>query len=331
MKVNSVQEWDYPAAPMAWVGDNIFYHFKNAKGLFRSYSGNYKTMATKLIYNAAYPATTNQGIGDVTPDGKFALMTIERSNHWPLADGTSTAFPGSGTYNDLWLHDLSTNTSTKIRDIVVSKANALIWPRFNKSGTRVVWAEQWLFGLPFGSWRLHVADLVVAPTPKLTNIKTFKSDGFLEPYGFSPDDKTILFAADKVASTNWSNLQIMSMSSELTGTPVRLSPKDKPTNIDWSNYNEFAFWMPGRNKIIYARSVGAFYYSLEYWTMNPDGTGSQQLTSFSIPWSPWYHGFPSLAGSLAFNPNNNNQFIAAFGANYDGDYKAALVTVDESS
>jgi hypothetical protein len=265
---------------------------------------------------------------DVTPDGQYALATVERSGHWPIPDGTYLAAPGAGAYNDLWLQRTDGSKAWRLTNAVISRAGALLWPRLDSTGTRVVWTEQWRWGLPFGAWRMHVADLVwTNGAPSLANKKTLQSSGLLEAYGFTHDGSRVLFAADALAGTAWNNLQIMTLPANLTGTAVRLSPSDAPDTGNYSNFNEFAFPMPGTDRIIFARSVGAWYSSLEYWTMNADGSDPRQLTWLSLPFSPHYHGHPSLAGGLAFNPDNPKQFVAGFGTNLAGDYKSAMITL----
>jgi hypothetical protein len=119
----------------------------------------------------------------------------------------------------------------------------------------------------------------------------------------------------------------MSLPVDLKGTATRLSPRDAADDGNFTNHNEFAYVMPARDRLIYARSVGAYYFSLEYWTTRLDGSDARQLTSFSVPGSPWYDGVPSIAGSLAFNPANPNQFVAGVETNYEGDFKSFLITI----
>jgi hypothetical protein len=314
---------------MAWAQGRIYYNQKNASGVFDGWAadpdgGN----ATCVTCGRFYPTGTQHGISDATADGQYALVTAERSGHWPVADGDYMAAPGNGAYNDLWLQKTDGSQAWRLTSSARSGASALIWPRFDSTGTRVVWSEQWRWGLPFGGWRLNVAEITWSNgMPSLSNKKTLQSTGFLEPYGFTPDGSRVLFAADVLAGTPWCDLQIMSLPSSLTGTPIRLSPHDADDTGYFTNYNEFAFTMPASGRIIFARSVGAYYYSLEYWTMNSDGSDPQQLTTLSQPWSPQYHGYPSLAGGLAFNPGNPKQFVAGFGTNYQGDYKSVMITL----
>jgi hypothetical protein len=325
----TVTPWKLQAAPQAWANGRIYYNQKDEAGVFDGWSANPDGSDARCVTcGPVYPAATQHGIKDVTPDGQYALATIERSGHWPIPDGTYLAAPGNGAYNDLWLQKSDGSKAWRLRNSLVTGASALIWSRFDSTGTRVVWTEQWKWGLPFGGWRMHVADIVWSKgVPSLVNVKTLKSDGLLEAYGFTPDGSRVLFAADVLAGTTWNNLQILTLPANLTGRPVRLSPTDAPDDGNFSNYNEFAFPMPGSDRIIFARSVGAWYMSLEYWTMNADGSDPRQLTWLSQPLSPHYHGYPSLAGGLAFDPENPKQFVAGFGTNYEGDYKSAILTL----
>ena len=327
--VATVRPWKAQAAPMAWAQGRIYYNRKNASGVFDGWAANPDGSKARCVTcGPVYPAGTQHGISDVTADGRYALATVERTGHLPIPDGTYIAAPGNGAYNDLWLQRSDGSQAWRLRNALTSGASALIWARFDSTGTRVIWSEQWRWGIPFGSWRLHIAQIRWSKNmPSLNNKKTFRSTGFVEPYGFTSDGARVLFAADALAGSRSNNLQIMSLPPDLTGKPTRLSPRDAPQTGNFSNYNEFAFAMPGSNRIIFGRSVGAFYMSLEYWTMNPDGSDPQQLTWLSQPRSPLYHGYPSLAGGLAFNPANPKQFVAGFGTSYEGDYKSALITL----
>jgi hypothetical protein len=323
----SVSPWKTNAAPMAWAGGRVYYIAKGANGRYDGWSANPDgSGAACLTCIAAFPATTQHGVSDVTRDGRYALVTIERSGHWPLPDGTGLAEPGRGAYNDLYLESTDGNQAWKLVNLVQQGTSALIWARFDASGSRVVWAEQWaLFSSSaFGSWRLRVGTLSwTNGVPSLTNVKTLQSSGFLEPYGFSADGSKILFAADALAGSDSTNLQIMQVSSDLSGTATRLSPQDGPCTCAWGNYNEFAYVMPGSGRVIVARSVGAWYGSLEYWTMNPDGTDARQLTHLSGP----AQSVGQIAGSVAFDPANPNRFVAAVQQGYGGGFNAVMVTV----
>lgn len=314
---------------MAWAGppDNTRIYFNRrrvANGVFDGWSakpdGSDEVCHTDI---SAYPATTHAGIGDVTADGKYALVTVERSNHWPISDGDLMGSPGRGVYNNLWLQEISTGRAWKLRDIVTSKGNSLIWPRFDTTGKRVAWAELVIPALwpgvigGLGEWRMHVANINMS-TKKLENIKTKLTKGLMEPYGFSADGSKVLFAGDKIVGKEFDATAICEMSSDLVGPATQLSPNE-PSGW-WNNYNEFAYWIPGtgESKIIFSRKTGTTN-GLEYWTMNSDGSGAEQLTFFSS------QGFVSIAGGLAFNPNDPKEFVAGFALDGADSYTSMML------
>ena len=276
--VEAVEQWRKQAAPMAWVDGRIFFNAKRSgTDVFEGWSVKPDGTDVKLVTGSRYPAGTQHGITDVAPDGKHMLLAIERSGHWPIPDGAAVAAPGAGAYDDLWVQTADGSRAWKIRDLQDAKVNALIWARLDGEGKRVVWSEQWKFGLPWGDWQMHVADLVWTDgVPSLSITATLRTSGLLEPYGFTPDGERVLFAADALADATWNNLQIMSLPVDLKGTATRLSPRDAADDGNFTNHNEFAYVIPARDRLIYARSVGAYYFSLEYWTTKLDGSDARQ-------------------------------------------------------
>lgn len=329
-KVASIVAWKTQAAPMAWVGGRIYYNQRSASGLFDGWSANPDGgNATCVTCSGVYPSGTQHGISDATPDGRYLLTTIERASHPPLAVGGEVSAPGKGAFNDLWLQTPDGSHAWRLTDAQTNGTTALIWPRFDSTGTRVTWSEQWQWGTPFGGWQLHVAQITWSGgVPSLTDEKTLRSTGLLEPYGFTPDGSHVLFAADALAGAPWDDLQIMTVPADLSGTATRLSPHDASDSAWFSNYNEFAFSMPGSGRIIFARSVGAYFESLEYWTMNSDGSDPRQLTWLSVPWSSQYLGHPSLASAVAFDPTNPKRFVAGIGTDYHDNYQSLMITLN---
>lgn len=328
--VASIVPWKAQAAPVAWSGGRIYYNQRSPSGLFDGWSANPDgSDATCVTCSNLYPSGTQHGISDASPDGQYLLTTIERASHPPLAVGGEASTPGKGAFNDLWLQTSDGAHAWQLTNEQTSGTTALIWPRFDSTGTRVVWSEQWQWGAPFGGWEMHVAQITWSRgVPSLTNETTLRSTGLLEPYGFTPDGSHVLFAADALAGTSWDDLQIMTMPADLTGTATRLSPEDASDSGWFSNYNEFAFPMPDSERIIFARSVGAYYESLEYWTMNADGSDPRQLTWLSMPWSTQYQGHPSLASALAFDPTDPKRFVASIETDYQGDYQSLMITLN---
>ena len=181
--------------------------------------------------------------------------------------------------------------------------------------------------LNLGYWVLKVANIVWSGgVPSLANIRTINPDAnsFYEPYGFTPDDQHIIFASD-AGTSGVAATQIDEIGVDGTGLTT-LSPAAQPAGS--VNYSEFAFFTPGNDKLIFGRVSGANAGGMDYWTMNPDGSDVQRLTYFNEQWNTEYLGY-TITESLAFNPDNPNQFLAAVALDSNSQHvNAQLVTLD---
>jgi hypothetical protein len=328
--VTSITPWLSNAAPVGWSSslNRVFYDSLGADGMFDGYSANPdgsnpQCLTCVIPAFAGTGANTNRGVSDISPDGKFALVTVERGDH--LGVGANWTQPGKGGSNDIWLYSSDGSHAWPLTNITASDQQAVgtMWPRFDRTGNEIVWASMYQPAMAnLGYWQLKVANIVWnAGVPSLANVRTIEpyANSFYEPYGFSPDDSHIIFAsnADEPA---WYDSQIDSIAVDGSGFSQLTTPVPGST----VNYNEFAFYTPSNDAIIYGSSFDAISGGLDYWTMNPDGSGQQQLTSFNDPWSPEARGYSVVAG-LAFNPNNPNQFIASVASDVNAQNVNAVV------
>lgn len=329
--VDSITSWKQNAAPMAWNGktDRVYFNRRGSDDMFDAYSArpdgsDEQCISCNIASFARIRTASQRGVGDVTPDGKYAIMTIES----PRNGGTLGSFaePGKGVNNDLWLAKTDGSQAWRLTDSARMGVIGVIWPRFDRSGTKLVWAEDYKSISPkhvLGSWRLKYADLSWRNgQPKLEHVQSYEDkEGFYEPYGFSPDSKKILFASDTRMPAVWDS-QIYTVKTD--GTDLkRLSPADAPTGF-YTNYNEFAEYTPDGKHIIYGRTKGADKHGIDYWMMNPDGTDQQRLTFMNEPWNSQYRGY-TVAGGFAFNPHDPNQVVAGVSPDIDSNTINALM------
>jgi len=141
----------------------------------------------------------------------------------------------------------------------------------------------------------------------------------MEPYTFSTDGSKVLFACDALVGRSFDATTICEMNSDLTGTPTKISPAT-PTGF-WANYNEFAYYMPNSNKIIFARTTGAVN-GLDYWTIDRTGQNAQQLTHQSDS------THKAICGGLAFDPQNPKRFCFGYAIDNTDGYKSAMIEID---
>src|SRR5581483_2174896 len=142
-------------------------------------------------------AATNRGAFDVSPDGRYVLMTIEKGAHPGPIGGFATQ-PGKGVYNDVWLTTIDGARAWRLTDVPDQSGHGTIWPRFDRTGHQIVWSQMYAradLSHPLGQWKMKLARLrFIDGVPRLFDVRTYdpQPGRFFEPYEFSPDDKRIL-------------------------------------------------------------------------------------------------------------------------------------------
>jgi hypothetical protein len=172
---------------------------------------------------------------------------------------------------------------------------------------------------PFGQWALKTARLEwTEGVPQLAAIRTYEPEAgrFFEPYGFSLDNQRILFASDVTIEPAFFappafNTQIWTVDAATLGGLKRVSPTIPTIIGPFSNYNEFAYYVPGGGELLFARTVESGAGGMDYWTMSTSGTWTwlTRLTYMNLKGSTQYMGY-SVGGGLAFDPLNPKRFVA---------------------
>ena len=321
---SEITSWLTNAKPVAWAPDNrIFIDRRNANGVWGAYSilpnGHDEICITchRPVF-AGVGTNTNRGVSDLSPDGRYVLLVVEQGAH-PGSIGATWTQPGKGVDNDIWLATANGSRAWRLTDIPTSPNDGIIWPRFNRTGTEIVWSQMYQAAdlhHPLGQWALKTADLRWhSGAPHLTAVRTYdpQRERFFEPYGFSPDDRRIIFASDiNVASGFLSppafNAQIWTINAADLDDLQRVTPPDRLRGM-FSDYNEFAYYLPDdSNRILVARTFESAAHGLDYWTMNLDGSDAQRLTSTNQPGAE-HLGYTQTLG-LAFDPHNPGRFVA---------------------
>lgn len=333
--VAGVTPWKQNAAPMGWSAslDRIIYNQRGADGMFDAYSadpdGSDPQCLTCTLPSFPLVGTgTNRGASDVSPDGRYMLVEVENGTHGGQM-GQAISEPGKGAYNDVWLETTDGTQAWPLTNLAGTSSLGTIWARFDRTGQKIVWSDMYAPAvLNLGYWKLKVADIAWSNgVPSLANVQTIEPQAghFYEPYGFSPDGSKIIFASDLGMPSPWDS-QIYMIGADGAGL-TRLSPADEPTGF-FTNYNEFAFFTPDGSHIIYGRTADAQGGGMDYWVMNPDGTGSQRLTYFNESWSTQAAGY-TVVGGLAFDPNDPHRFVADEATDMNAENNdAVMVTLD---
>jgi hypothetical protein len=317
-QLTTIVPWKQNAAPAAWnpVTHDIIYNGRGSDGLWDAYSArpdgsNVRCITCDIPGFASVKNRTQRGASDVSPDGKYLLLHIEKAAHQGRI-GVAEAEPGKGVYSDVWLASADGTQSWQLTDVPASGDNGTMWARFDRTGKQLVWAEMYKridLKHMVGQWRLKIGRISWSKgTPTLVDVRTYEPETgkFYEPYGFSADNKRIIFASDVRMPAFWDS-QIWTISTNLTDLK-RISPADAATGF-FRNYNEFAYYMPGRDRIIFARTRNATKRGMDYWSIRTDGSDMKRLTTMNEPNSDQSKGY-AIAGGLAFDPQNPDRFIA---------------------
>ncbi len=309
-----VTAWRDRAFVAGWDGvhHRIAYNARGADGGFDAYwSDEAGTASTCVTCGLPGPANAHRGASDVYPGGDYVLATIEKPDHTG-AIGDSAAEPGRGVWNDLYLVTGDGAHAYPLTDIPNDDHHGIIWARFNRTGTQVVWSQMYQGANVFapkqlaGVWQLKLADLTwTAGVPALTHVRTYEPEpgNFYEPYGFSPDGASLLFASS-LGMPGFAQSQLYRVSvagGAFTGL-TRLT-EQVDGGPGWSNYNEFAFYLPDGQHIVYGRTREATAGGLDWWVMRADGTARERLTYFNEPWHAQSRGY-AVVGGWAIDPAN---------------------------
>jgi Tol biopolymer transport system component len=221
-------------------------------------------------------------------------------------EGSFTALPGLGGYTDIWLIDTGCTKAYKLVDIPNDRDHGVIMPHFSHDGKHIIWTNRkkraniFAHGQLFGFWTINTADFGfdAGNVPRVTNIKAIEPAGsdFYECYGYSPDDKQIIFCSNMHQRSTW-NEHIYTM--DINGDNIKkLTDKD---------YNEHAFFTPSGKQIVWMTNTGT-KKGTDWWIMDRDGSNKKRLTYFNDKNSGQYAGHAVWCGFGSFN-SDGTQFL----------------------
>lgn len=240
------------------------------------------------------------GSPDWSPDGKYMILVSEKAVH---KGPYYAAIPGFGGYSDIWVMTADGKHAWKVLETNNDPNDGIIAPKFSHDGKHVVWVQRkrspHIFRKKqfFGLWVIKTADFVDGSNgPKLENIKTFepKGDAFYETYGFSPDNKRIIFCSNMDVPFWWL-CRIYTIDAATGGDIKQLTTNDYNEHARYANNGKWIVWMTNTN---------ATRQGTDWWIMKPDGTQKQRLTYFNEPGFPQYTGHKKWACLVAFSPDD---------------------------
>jgi hypothetical protein len=336
---SEITSWLSDAAPAAWdrADNRIVVNRRGSSGLWNAFTiapdgSDERCLTCTAPAFAGVGVATNRAASDVSPNGRYALLVVEKGAH-PGAIGAGPTQPGKGVYNDIWLATIDGSRAWQLTDIPVSSQVGIIWPRFDRTGREIVWSQMYSgssLSHPLGEWALKLARLAWSHgTPRLVDVRTYDPQlgRFFEPYEFSPDDRRILFASDIDVPSHFLapsafNAQIWTINAARLDDLRRVSPRGQIGGM-FSDYNEFAYYIPGSDRILFARTYHSSAHGLDYWTVNANGSDPLRLTFMNQPGNAQYLGY-SQAGGLAFDPRDPRRLVAGVAHDLSSDQIQAV-------
>jgi Tol biopolymer transport system component len=281
--------------------DRIAFSMKGSDGYYDIYFCN-PAGSDDVCLTCDHPLLPNKHIACPYwhPSGKWLLMVVEQASH----PGSSTdALPGFGAYCDIWVMSSDARKAYKIVTIPSDADHGVIAPRFSHDGKQIVWTDRKarpnILNPPqqAGFWTIKIADFKFGATdsiPVVSNIRTIEpvSNAFYECYGFSPDDKKLIFCSD-INKPSFLDEHIYTIDT-LGNNLTKLTDKD---------YNEHGFFKPDGSKIVWMSSTQSTTGGTDWWMMNPDGSNKERLTYFNEPKYSQYAGHAVWAGLGSFSPD----------------------------
>jgi len=332
----------------SWSPDGKFIAFdrRNTDGYFALYIMTSDGNAVKSLTTGVFPIPQrHSGNPAWHPSGKFIIFEAEERKHYDVVD----KWPGNpavGAYANFWAVTPDAKHYWKLTNMEVKRTlddglafTGILNPRFSRDGSKMFWSERYAEGGKWGKWRVEMADFTVgANGPSLDNehVAFQPPDGtasYVDAMALSSDSTRLLIAGNLDHQDEFgTDLYMLDLSSGAT------------TNLTQTAdvWEEEAALSPDGQHIFYMTNTGSPLnvsdprwfvqrFTSEYWVMNLDGSGKQQLTCFNSPGAPEYIARGAIVGALSFSPDGQ-RFAGVVGVNYGtkdhADYHLKLAIID---
>jgi hypothetical protein len=291
-----------------------------------SASGAYNTFAVKVDDptkvrslsqgNAIYGTEdTHRGVSDVSADGRYMLVHVERPSHFPCftpaCANASEAEPGKGAYNHVYLASTDGTQAWPLSTIDADGALGTFWARFDATGSRVVYSQIMRpAGWPeyFGGEQMVVGTITwTGGVPKLTN-RVVLGNGvqFYEPYGFDPTGTAVVASSNEHAPGDPGQARISLF-------PLNGSAPQRLTAALGEDYQEFAFLRPDKTGYVVTSGYNGWIGGADRWLVRVATPESEpaRVTNFAN----YKTGNPQagISGGMAFI--NNSRAVVGFTRN----------------
>lgn len=250
------------------------------------------------------------------PSGEHIVFVVEKPVKSDGAPLPLLSVPGGNLGMDLWAISFDGRDAFNITNRA-ERGGRVLAPRFSHEGDRLVWSErQASGGGAWGQWSVQVARFTATRgVPRLRGAKTYRpgtQQRFIETYGFTPDDRGVLFAAnlDPGQPEGGLDLYVLRLESgeirRLTATRAldrfaRLTPDGRW--LVWASSLSQRDDEP-----VFERLEKSTDTALDLWMMDAEGRQARRLTRFNDATSAEYFG-RVMTGTVAWSRDGRQLLV----------------------
>ena len=312
-----------------------------------SFGADGSDSARPLIDRRGSEVITNlhNGNGQWHPRGRYFVFAGQNVGSTELRRSA----PGYGLFNNLWMGDVTGGRFWRLTNLLSSyfHPKGASMPFFSPDGRKLVWtSSDGRLGLGrsrgradsiWGRRALCLADFTLRNgQPELGAIQEFtpgEQDDFYESYGFTPDGRQLLFAANMSDNQPWYGMDIclFDLASEktvpLTSTPMvwdryaSLSPRGE--KIVWSSSEGFTVSALGVGGVNWQREMTS-----ELWLMNKDGSQKRRLTFFNQRNRPESVARHCYVGMSSWHPEGDRIAMVMHNETWPGVMESSVMILD---
>lgn len=265
----------------------------------------------RAVTHPSWPADRHQWAEEWHPSGEYLFCYVEKEEYVKEKGHKRKpvdATPGYGAYTDLWIMTRDGSKAWKLLDLPNSYSSGIIHGAISEDGTVFAWSERVAapnflsLNLMAGAYVMRVADVMLTPTPRLENIRTFQ-----------PGD---VLAANELESISNDKSELAFYSTfetkNLLATPIYIMnmQSGKVTRLTTESFAQAPTFSPDGKHIVYMTGAKCDIFPFEiqgadWWIMKKDGSDKRRLT-FMNKWNhPHSVNHYRLAGSISFITNHS--------------------------
>lgn len=290
--------------------NTVAYGKKDANGYYKIYlSDSLGGGETPLTYSGWDP-NRHQWAEEWHPSGDYLFCYVEKTAYVPEAGHTripDDAIPGYGAYTDIWLVKRDGSQAWQLTNFPNNYDNGVIHGAISRDGLKFAWSQRVMapqlfdMNLAAGSYEMKVADVVLTPTPTLSNIQTYK------PGGFEAANELESISNDHTYLTFYSTFE----SKNLFATPIYYlnMATGAISQLTTESFSQAPTYNPSCTKIVYMTGHNCDIFPLEiqgadWWMMNPNGTNKLRISRMNVANDPQSVNHYRLCGSLSFTSDS---------------------------